>query len=413
MAVVLVSRYARPRRFLVLAAATVLAAGCSAANRSAPDSQSTSSKPPTVTGQSTSGRSGAAGPSSGTAGHPLDHAALQAALDDARTRVGFPGVIARVITPAGSWEGSSGTTEKGGTTPVTASDHTRIGSITKTMTATILLQLVQEGKLSLDDPVSKYIPGLPNGDATLRQVADMTSGIPSYTLDNKVTDRYLAAPQTSWTPDQLLDAVRTLPPSFPTGKGWQYSNSNYIVLGVIISKVTGQPIAEVFRDRIFTPLGMSQSSYPTGTAIPAPYLSGVTTQGATAGSTRDATGFDPSFAGTAGQVVSTLDDLQRWATALFTGQGVLNPQTQQLRRDSILTSPPPNTATAGYGIGIGNRNGWWGHDGDIPGYTTSLFHDYDTDTTIIVLVNSDVEDKASGQAPAPFVFSSLVSALGM
>ncbi len=91
----------------------------------------------------------------------------------------------------------------------------------------------------------------------------------------------------------------------------------------------------------------------------------------------------------AGEVISTIDDLEKWAHALFTGEGVLSPAMQDVRRESILTSPPPNTETAGYGIGIGDRNGWWGHTGEIPGYNTALFHNYDTETTVIVIVNSD------------------------
>ncbi len=137
--------------------------------------------------------------------------------------------------------------------------------------------------------------------------------------------------------------------------------------------------------------------------------------GQPAGKTVDSTNWNPSFAFTAGAVISTLDDLQRWGDALFTGRGgVLNPSTQQLRRDSILTSPPPNTATAGYGIGIGNRDGWWGgHDGDFPGFNSSLFHDYDSDTTIIILVNSDDDITVDGkqEPPVSAILAGLIAAL--
>jgi D-alanyl-D-alanine carboxypeptidase len=347
-----------------------------------------------------------------TRGALAEAAALQQALDDSRSRLGFPGVIARVIRPGAGWDGVSGAAAPGGTRPPAADDRTRVGSLTKTMTATIVLQLSQEGLLSLDEPISRYVPDLPNPDATISQVMDMTSGIPSYTLDQEITDAYLSRPWQDWTPEQLLDGVRTLPAEFPPGTGWQYSNSNYVALGVLIEKVTGKPVADVFQERIFGPLGMSSSSFPMDDAIPAPYLAGVTAQGAEDGQTRDATRWSPSFAFTAGQVVSTMDDLERWAHALFTGEGVLDPATQRLRRDSILSWPPPNSATAGYGYGIGNRDGWWGHDGDIPGYTTSVVHNYQTDTTIIVIVNSDIPDDETGLAPAPYVLAQLQAALG-
>ena len=359
------------------------------------------------------GGSPAGTPSPTASAHALPAApALQKALDDARTAIGFPGAIARVITPDGTWTGTTGTTAAGGSVTPTPTDHTRIGSLTKTMTATILLQLVGEKKVSLDDPISDYVPGLPNGDATLRQVADMTSGIPSYTLDPQITQTYLDDPSRPWTPTELLDGVKTLPASFPTGTGWQYSNSNYVALGQMIEKVTGEPLATVFQERIFGPLGMTQSSYPSDATLPEPYLSGVTMQGATGSAPRDATHFTPTFAGAAGQVVSTLDDMTRWAHALFTGDGVLTPAMEKLRRESILTSPAPNDATSGYGFGIGRRDGWWGHDGDIPGYTTSVFHDDASDVTVIVLVGSDIEGPGSSKAPAPDVFARLVAALG-
>ncbi|MFT4135418.1 serine hydrolase domain-containing protein [Microbacterium sp.] len=340
----------------------------------------------------------------------FDDAALQAALDDTLEAGGFPGVVARVITAGGSWDGAAGATEEGGSTLPTAKDHTRIGSVTKTMTATLLLQLVEEGEVSLDDPVSKYVPELPNGEATLRQAADMTSGIPSYTLDDMLVDEYLADPTRSWTTAELLDDVRTLEPSFDPGEGWEYSDSNYLVIGAVIEQVTGQPLAQAFEERLFAPLGMTETSYPTTNALPEPFLSGSTMQGSPDGDPQDATRFDPSFTGAAGGVVSTLDDLEKWAHALFTGDGILDEKTQQLRRDSILTSPLPNTPISGYGIGIANHDGWWGHTGELPGYSTAVFHDDDLDTTIIVVVNSDIA-LDSGVAPAPAVLAALQAAL--
>ncbi|TYQ14508.1 UNVERIFIED_ORG: D-alanyl-D-alanine carboxypeptidase [Gordonia westfalica J30] len=341
-------------------------------------------------------------------------AAFQQVLDDLRSSGDFPGVIARVISPAGIWTGTAGTAVEGQDRPITAADHTRIGSLTKTMTATILLQLVQDGRVSLDDQISEYVPEAPNGSATVRQVADMTSGIPSYTLSDTFTQRFFTDPGYDWPPSELVDAAKSLPPAFAPGAGWQYSNTNYVLLGLLIERVLRQPIRDAFDERIFRPLGMADSSWPGGSVeIPDPHVDGVTSQGQPAGQTVDSTNWNPSFAFTAGAVISTLDDLQRWGDALFTGRGVLDPATQQLRRDSILTSPPPNTATAGYGIGIGNRDGWWGHDGDFPGFNSSLFHNYDSDTTIIILVNSDDDITVDGkqESPVSAILAGLISAL--
>jgi D-alanyl-D-alanine carboxypeptidase len=342
-------------------------------------------------------------------------AQLQTALDDARAQGGFPGVIAAVWTPNGTWTGASGTTGQGQNAVPTATDHTRIGSLTKTVTATVLLQLYESGQVTLEDPIGKYVSGIPNGDtATLRQLANMTSGIPSYTADDAFQKQLFTDPTKAWTPEQLVDVVRGKPADFAPGSSWEYSNTNYVLLGMVIEKVTGKPAAEVFQERIFGPLGMTQTSFPAqSNAIADPHLFGITAQGQSSGQTTDATNWNPSVAFTAGAIISNLDDLHTWSEALFTGNGILKPETQQLRRDSIIHNIPPNTPTMGFGIGIGDRDGWWGFDGDIPGYTSSLYHNYDRQTTIIVAVNSDIPlpGTTPPALPAPAVFAALVKAL--
>ncbi|MGK2885626.1 MAG: serine hydrolase domain-containing protein [Rhodococcus sp. (in: high G+C Gram-positive bacteria)] len=340
--------------------------------------------------------------------------AFQGVLDDSRAAAKFPGVIAQVATPAGTWTGTSGTAGAGRSEPPTSSDLTRIGSLTKTMTATVLLQLVEEGTLSLDETIGSYVPGVPNGDsATLLQLADMTSGIPSYTASDAVVSKYFADPEYAWPPQELVDAVKPLPADFAPGEGWAYSNTNYVLLGMVIEQVLDQPIDAVFDERLFEPLGMSDTSFPGGsTEIGDPHLDGSTDQNQPPGQSVDSTNWNPSFAFTAGAVISTLDDLTKWAHALFTGEGGLDAATQQLRRDSIIHDIPPMTATVGYGIGIGDRNGWWGHDGDIPGYNSNLSHNYDLDTTVIVLTNSDNTFEVDGKDtfPAPAVAEGLQTA---
>ena len=383
------------RRILAITAATAIIA-LTACSGPAPGPTESASPSPTA----------GAGPDAETA------AAMQASLDDTRAEGGFPGVIARVITPEWTWTGTSGTAGPETDAEPTATDFTRIGSITKTLTGTILLQLVGEGLISLEDPVSKYVPDATNGTATIRQVADMTSGIPSYSTDQGWQDQYFGAPDTIYTPQQLLDIAKTLPVSFAPGAGWEYSNTNYVILGMIAEQLTGRPIGDLYQERIFDPLGMDSTSFPADSAaIASPHLSGVTEQGQPDGMTAVATDWNPSYTFSAGEVISTMDDLQKWGHALFTGEGILSPELQQLRRDSILTSPPPNTATAGYGIALGNRDGWWGHTGEIPGYNTALFHNYDSETTIIVIVNSDIP-LASGP-PAPATQAALQTALGL
>jgi D-alanyl-D-alanine carboxypeptidase len=343
-------------------------------------------------------------------------ASFQKVLDDTRATAGFPGVIAVVSGPKGRWVGTAGTAGKGLESKPTPSDHTRVGSLTKTMTATVILQLVEEGKLKLSDPIGDYVPGMPNGDtATIRQLAEMTSGIAPYTRSDEFQKQLFANPQKVWTPEELVAFEKGQPAEFAPGKGWDYSNTNYVLLGMVIEQVTGTSIADVFQERLFGPLAMLDTIFPgTSNAIADPHLRGATVQGQADGVIGDATDWNPTEAYTAGEVISTLEDLETWAHALFTGKGILEPKTQQMRRDSINRTIPPNTATAGYGFGIGDMGGWWGHDGQIPGYTTAVMHNYDLDTTTIVLVNSDIPlPGEKGPEPAPAVQKALAEVLAV
>lgn len=407
------------RRALAVAVVVPVLALSAACGSTTSDSAATTSPPAPVTMSSPAPgtTSPAAGITSGTSASGFDdatRASFQQVLDDTRATAGFPGVIALVRAPQGTWIGTSGTTGEGLEGAPTPNDKTRVGSLTKTMTATVILQLAEEGKLDLSDPIGDYVTGMPNGDtATIQQLAEMTSGIAPYTTSDAFQQQLFADPLKVWTPEELIAFEQGQPAEFAPGEGWQYSNTNYVLLGMVIEQVTGQSIADVFQERLFGPLGMTDTEFPgSSNAIADPHLRGVTEQGQDDGATADATDWNPSEAYTAGEVISTLADLETWAHALFTGEGILEPQTQQMRRDSINHTIPPNTATAGYGFGIGDMGGWWGHDGQIPGYTTAVMHNYDLDTTIIVLVNSDIPlPGEKGPEPAPAVQKALAQAL--
>ncbi|MFZ1410884.1 MAG: serine hydrolase domain-containing protein [Micropruina sp.] len=336
-------------------------------------------------------------------------AALYSALSQTRTELGFPGAIVGVWEGGAEWVGTTGTAGPDGRA-IARGDHSRIGSITKTFTVTLLLQLVEEGRVTLEDTLASYLPGLPNGDtATLRHLASMTSGITSYTAVDAFTDAYFANPAHVWTVTEIVELIRTTTPQFPAGSKVQYSNSNTVLLGLIIEKVTGKPFATVLQERILDPLGLKNTSFPATASLPAPYLSGITEQGAVEGTTTNATNWSPSFAFTAGQMVSTLDDLHRWADALCTGKGILKPETHQLRLDSLSSTVEGNTSARTYGLGIGLTSGWIGHTGEIPGYNTVLQCNRTTGAVIVVLVNSDVP--VGSVNPAVGVFTKTVEVL--
>jgi len=320
---------------------------------------------------------------------PDVRAGFQAALDATRTEHGFPGAIAGVWNPSGSWIGVTGVAGAGSDRPPGLSDHSRIGSVTKTFTAISLLQQVDKGLLSLDDPIEKYVPGMPNGTtATLRMLADMTSGIPSYSADFDFLTTYFSDTSTGFTATQLVDYARGQEPLFPAGTAFDYSNTNTVLLGMVIEQVAGRPIAEVFATEIFGPLGMTGASYPDASvSLPTPHLEGITLQPDGAGQPKDATHWNPSWTSTAGAMIARIDDLRIWGQVLGTGGGLISPELQQERLASVAGAPAGEDV---YGLGFVSFGGWLGHNGKLPGYTAYVAYDPATETVVAVMANSDI-----------------------
>ena len=330
----------------------------------------------------------AAAPGAATASLPDDLVAkLDAAAAKGFAQAATPGAVVAVRTGEGTWMTALGDADPDAGTPMEPGVHTRIGSVTKTFTGTLLMQLVEQGSLSLDDPIEDYVPGVPNGDRiTLRQLADMTSGVASYTRSTAFTDVYFARPETVFTPERLLEVGVAESPLFEPGAQFDYSNTNTVLLGMVIEKVTERPVEDVLEEQILEPLGMANTLWPgDSTEMPEPFAQGFTLQGdyATPDEPSNATHWNPAWGWTAGQLISNVDDLLVYGRALGTGQGLLNEKSQTER----LTSFP---GQAGYGIAMGCVDGWVGHTGELPGYNTSLYYDTTTDTTIVVQANSDI-----------------------
>jgi D-alanyl-D-alanine carboxypeptidase len=343
-------------------------------------------------------------PSGGTRGLGAGVTArLNKALQRNWTSTWAPGVIAGVWIGNRGWTAVRGSTRRAaGPRPVRA-DHTRIGSVTKTMIGTLILKLVDQGKLSLDDTIAKWFPTVPDANAiTIRQLGDMSSGIASYTTDSSITDQYFASPTKPWSPDTLIAGGVAQPRLFTPGKGFNYSDTNFVMLGKIAEQVTGRPLSVLLRTMVFKPLHMTHSSYPTSNRLPAPSWRGYTIQGSEAGNALDATNWTPTFAAGAGQAISTLGDLHRWARAVGTG-ALLTRSTQRAR----LTPNPYSEANGrAYLFALGNTDGWLGHEGSIPGYNTELQYLPGRRATIVVMVNTDIGD-AQAVSPASKVFDAL------
>jgi D-alanyl-D-alanine carboxypeptidase len=329
---------------------------------------------------------------------------LDAALKKSFRESDAPGVVAAVQTPQYTWVGALGVADRASGKPMTPEVHHRIGSVTKTFTATLLLKAADEGLLSLEDTIDSYVKGVPNGDKiTLRQMSDMTSGIASYTEDEQWVKEWSSDPTRVWQPEDLARFGIEESPLFDPGTGWFYSNTNYVLLGLVLEQVTGKPIGQLYQKEIIEPLGLEETSFPNGdSAIPEPYDHGYTLQGKSSGSKPiDSTHWSPSEAWTAGEMISTVGDLLVYGRALGTGKGLLSPQTQKERLDSFVSdvpplNQPPLKGDLAYGIGLGKDHGWIGHNGEIPGYNTYLFYNPDLEAVVVVEVNSDI---SSGKCP--------------
>jgi D-alanyl-D-alanine carboxypeptidase len=347
----------------------------------------------------------AAGQDSTGGGEQASTANLDAALKKSFRESDAPGVVAAVQTPEYTWVGTLGVADRASGESMTPEVHHRIGSVTKTFTATLLLQAEAEGLLSLDDTIDQYVKGVPNGDEiTLRQIADMTSGIASYTENEQWVKEWSSDPHRVWKPEELAQVGIKDSPLFDPGTEWFYSDTNYVLLGLVLEQVTGKPIGDLYRQQIIEPLGLENTSFPdpADSSIPEPHAQGYTLQGQSSGGKPiDSTDWSASEAWAAGAMISTVEDLLVYGRALGTGKGLLPPEQQTERLHSFVSdvpplNQPPLRGDLAYGIGFGKDHGWIGHNGEIPGFNTYLFYHPELDAVVAVEVNSDI---SSGKCP--------------
>jgi D-alanyl-D-alanine carboxypeptidase len=358
---------------------------------------------------------------------PALTAALDAALQRSVAQSGASGAVAAVQTPRFTWIRAIGVANKTAGRPMAAAMHTRITSVTKIFTVTLLLQAAGEGVLSLDDPISRYYPNIPNGDQiTLRLLAIHRSGIADYLGNEQFVAQWKADPKRVWRPDELVTYRIEGSPEFPPGTDFHYSNTNTVLLGLVLHQVTGKPVGQLYRERILQPLGLQETTFSDGDpSIPDPHPRGYTLLGQSGPIPVDATEWKPSVAWTAGGLISTAGDLLTFGRAMGTGEGLLSPQEQAERLDSLL--PDPTKPEASYGLGLMGFRGWIGHTGEIPGFTSTLFYHPDLHATVVVLVDTDIPSGACPpqvstlpansrdhpcDAPASLINAALADALG-
>ncbi|GAA2248678.1 serine hydrolase domain-containing protein [Herbiconiux moechotypicola] len=313
---------------------------------------------------------------------------LQSTLESTMAEYSVPGAAVGVWIPGvGSWTTASGLADIAGNVPVTTEMSWPLRSVTKSYTVTLILQLVDEGKLSLDDTIDQYVEGVTDGDRiTIRQLADMSSGNADYTNDAFLAD-FSQDTTKIYTIDELNGFMLGLPAQFEPGTAKVYTNANTNLLGAVIEKVTGADYDQVLQERILDPLGQTGTHYIVDVADwTGPHPTGYQ-PGATGPEAQDQ---NPSILGAAGAMFSTLDDSRVWADTLGDGT-LLTPETQAERQEGApLDAGPPYDR---YALGMGETAGWWGHNGEGVGFTAAVFHQSESGASIVVFMNeSDVDD---------------------
>jgi D-alanyl-D-alanine carboxypeptidase len=330
-------------------------------------------------------------PSSSQPTKPIDSALAQrldAGVNQAMAAAAVPGAIVGIWGPDGDYVRAFGVADKTTRAPMKADSYSRIGSVTKTFTVTALLQLADQGKLRLDDAIAEYVDGVALGERiTLRQLARMQSGLFNYSASPEFQQAMFADPRRAFTPRELLSYALTQPNQFPPGEGFEYCNTNTILLGLVVQKVSGQPLPSYIQDHILAPLGLGHTSFPADSKFPDPHAQGYSVQTAD-GKEAVATDWDPSWGWAAGAMISTLDDMRTWSVALATGK-LLTPQMQAQRLKTV--GSPGMPPQDGYGLGIFNLGGWIGHNGSLPGYQSVVVYLPERQTSLVILANTDIE----------------------
>ncbi|MFC7242104.1 serine hydrolase domain-containing protein [Catellatospora aurea] len=372
----------------------------------------------------------------------IDQASLQAAVDTAVKQMLVPGAVVLVCTPKGVNTVLSGTLQRGTQTPPATSTHYRIGSNTKTMTSATILLLAQEGKLKLSDPISAYVPDVPNGDKiTIEQLLKMRSGLYNYTDAPELSATMDADPAKVWTPQEVLAIAFRHPPNAAPGTEYEYNNTNFVLLGLVAEKVGGGPLGKQFQERLYGPLGLGQTSLPApeDNTIPAPGSHGYLYGGSAYAMTDepypadmqaamrdgtlepiDYTNQNPSYAAAAGGAISTAEDIATWIKSLATGK-VFDADMQRQWLGSFQAEDPAAGASGqqyGYGIAyqqIAPNVGLHFHGGEMPGFNSFMGHDLANDVTMVIWTNLtlDPAGRTTANVLLPTVLNQVYAGLNL
>ncbi|OOZ78742.1 D-alanyl-D-alanine carboxypeptidase [Bacillus cereus] len=331
-----------------------------------------------------------------------DRTSVKQAMRDV-LQLGYPGILVKTSEDRKTRGYTAGVADLKTKKPMKTDFRFRIGSVTKTFTATVILQLAGENRLNLDDSIEKWLPGIIQGTGynakqiTIRQMLNHTSGIAEY---SKSKEADFTNPKRMYTAEELVKIGLSAPPDFAPGKGWSYSNTGYVLLGMLIEKVTGNSYAEEMENRIIEPLELSNTFLPgNSSVIPGNKHARGYVQQEEGSELKDVTHFNPSIASSAGDMISTADDLNKFFSYLLGGKLLKEQQLKQM----LTTVSTGKGGINGYGLGIyeiklPNGISIWGHTGGIPGFDTFAGGTHGGRHMLTVSLNS------MGRAESPGLF---------
>jgi D-alanyl-D-alanine carboxypeptidase len=272
-------------------------------------------------------------------------------------------------------------------------DHVRIGSITKTLTATAILQQIELGHLSYSNTLGEYVTGIKYGnEITVRQMLAMQSGVYDWENDPAFQAAVGTNPGAKWEPSDTVESIRKHEPEFKPGEYVHYNESNYVLLGLILEAVTGETAEAAITKNVINPLGLTQTSLPAPTAaepqptkMPEPFAHGYNRY---AGFPTDTTGFNARIGWTMGGIVSTVGDLASWGHDLGTGALISSEKFAERKQFCAAGAWPYGGPTRfGYGLGLMQLGNWIGHDGSVPGFSSMTFYEPKTGAEITGVEN--------------------------
>jgi len=306
-------------------------------------------------------------------------------LDEKMAKYNIPGAVIGIWVPGrGTWLKAKGKADIEANTDMSLTHTFRIGSISKTFNTTIILQLVDEGLLSLEDTLDRFVPWVPNSEnITTRQLCNNTSGIVNYGDDHDLNMEYVNSDFLAhYTPEELVHVAISHEPYFLPGKGFHYSNTNFVLLAMIIEMITGNTYEEALDRRIFKSLNLSNTTFPVVHSI---HMTGKYSHGYLEldGVLKDYTVSDHSIQWGAGGMISDLSDLKLWAEVL--GEGLLI--NKEMQHERLKWSPHSESGIFKYGLGIFYLGDFLGHDGGCIGFNTALFYLPAKKATFIILLN--------------------------